>query len=503
MLYAGLWSKIQKKRPLGVSTAPESGIKREDGIQDIKPALTPPSSPPGLSLTVGDEMDIGGGTMGQLAPQQPVPVPRRILYDPTLYPPTKPVVPKKGRARALDFEPTDDPPTKKRRVDPPPKVGSTSAPPPPQPKQVTLFTANKSGPITRTRDGKFVPVPALPKPFKWNLSSEERAGLGLEPSIVPGISSESQSRDEESSSRTLDSTLYPDLNTPRNQVGRRSDQSSSQRVDYMQLYGSQVQALLQMRSTKSRITSLSLRITRTTTVICVWAPKIGTYVLLRFFFFHHGHPSPQDTRAESTSTSSWTRPSFLNMSRDGKDLDLRYNGPFLSLFIPPWLLVSLKPGKQTPTVTKGISLTLRVEEITQSNEIDTHDGLDTWTRRFRGTSDIELWDVDDLSRLLPRSMKLKSLFHRLSVMHDAPDRERVVLQDLGSSLAANSQVRILHLLSKTYQLMTPPSSLFLPLRNCDLTTHPSIPLVDAIADYSCSLREAISFPLTLEYKSRP
>ena len=132
------------------------------------------------------------------------------------------------------------------------------------------------------------------------------------------------------------------------------------------------------------------------------------------------------------------------MSRDGKGLESRFNGPFLSLFIPPWLLVSLKPCERTPTVTKGVSLTLRVEAITQYNEIGTHDRLDTWTRRFRGTSDIELWDMDDLPRLLPQSVKLKSLFHQLSVIDDAPDRERVVLQELGRSLAANSQVRILH-----------------------------------------------------------
>ena len=227
-LYAGLWRNIQKKYPLGVSTAPESGIKREDGTQDIKPALTPLSSPPPeLSLAVEDEIHSGGGTTGQLAPYEPIPVPRRILYDPTLYPPTKPIVPKQGRARALDFEPTDDPPVKKRRVDPPLKLATTSAPPPPQPKQVTLFTANKSGPITRTRDGKFVPIPALPKPPKWDLSPEGRAGLGLEPVIVPEISGESQPRDGGSSIRTLDSGLSPDLNTPRNQVGRDPYQSSN------------------------------------------------------------------------------------------------------------------------------------------------------------------------------------------------------------------------------------------------------------------------------------
>ena len=106
MLNAGLWSNIQKKHPLGASTAPESGIKREDGIQDIKPALTPLSPPPpGLSLAVEDEMGNGGGITREPAPHEPTP----ILYDPTLYPPTKPVVPKQGRARALDFEPIDSP----------------------------------------------------------------------------------------------------------------------------------------------------------------------------------------------------------------------------------------------------------------------------------------------------------------------------------------------------------------------------------------------------------
>ena len=132
-----------------------------------------------------------------------------------------------------------------------------------------------------------------------------------------------------------------------------------------------------------------------------------------------------------------------------------------------------------------------------------HDRLDAWTRRFRRTSDNELWDLDDLPRLLPQSMKLKILFYRLSVIDNTPGRDRVVLQELGSSLATNSQVRILHLLSNTYRLMAPLSSLFLRLRNRDLTTHPSIPLVDAISDYSCSLRKAISFPLTLEYKKKP
>lgn len=81
-----------------------------------------------------------------------------------------------------------------------------------------------------------------------------------------------------------------------------------------------------------------------------------------------------------------------------------------------------------------------------------HHRLDTWTRRFRQTSDVSLWDVDDLRSLLPQSMKLKNLFHQLSVIDDAPDR--VVLQELGSYLEANSQVRNLHPLFNTYRLIT-------------------------------------------------
>ena len=263
MLYAGLWSDIRKKHPLGVSTAPQSGIKREDGIQDIKPALTPPSPPPlGSCLGVEDEVDSGGYTTGHPAPYEPTPT----LYDPTLYFPANPVVPKRGRARALDFEPIDDPPTKKRRVNPPPTSASTSAPPPPQPKQVTLFTANKSGPITRTRGGTFVPVPAPPKPPKWGLSPEERADLGLGPLIVTKVAGESQSREGGSSIPILDPGS---LNTPRNQVRRRSYRSPSLSIDYMQPFGSQIQASLQMASTKSRIRSRSLRITRRTMTICV------------------------------------------------------------------------------------------------------------------------------------------------------------------------------------------------------------------------------------------
>jgi len=218
MLYAGLWSKVQKKHPLGASVAPEIAVKRE---VDIKPSLTPPpsASPPGISLDVEDEM---GSTTGQPGPHGPTPTPaaQSMLYDPTLYPPTSPVVPKRGRARALDFDPIDDPPTKKRRVSPPPQLASTPAPPPPQPKKTTLFTANKSGPITRTRDGKFVPVPALPKPPRWGLNPEEGAEPGPEPLIVPDIGGEPSSRDWGSSTRTLDLGPVLNLDTPRSQVRR-------------------------------------------------------------------------------------------------------------------------------------------------------------------------------------------------------------------------------------------------------------------------------------------
>lgn len=221
MLYAGL---IQKKHRLGVSAALESGIKREDGIQDIKPSITPPPSfpPPGSSLAVEDEMGNVGGTTGRPAPHEPTPAPLQVLYDPTLYPLIEPVVPKRGRARALDFEPIDDPPTKKRRVNPPPKSISTSTPPPPppQPKKTTLFTANKSGPITRTRDGKFLPVPIPPKRPKWGLSPAERVGLGPEPLIVVEVGGESPPGDGGSSVSTLNSSSYLDTNTPRNQVRR-------------------------------------------------------------------------------------------------------------------------------------------------------------------------------------------------------------------------------------------------------------------------------------------
>jgi hypothetical protein len=123
----------------------------------------------------------------------------------------------------------------------------------------------------------------------------------------------------------------------------------------------------------------------------------------------------------------------------------------ISLFIPLWLLISL-PSYESTTIPKGVSLTLRVAAISNSNEIGTHDRLDTWTRRFRRTSDVKLRDMDDLRRLVPQSMGLKCLFHLLSALDDAPDRERVVLQELGSYLEANSQVRILHLLPNTYKL---------------------------------------------------
>ena len=167
--------------------------------------------------------------------------------------------------------------------------------------------------------------------------------------------------------------------------------------------------------------------------------------------FPHGDPSPQDT---PPSTSSWTRPSFLITPIDKGDLYSRFDGPFVSLFIPPWLLVSLQSRERTTTITKGVSLTLKVEATTHSDEIGMRDRLDTWTRRFRRTSELELWDIDDLPRLLPRSMNLKNLFHQLSVVDDAPDRECVLFQELGSYLKENSQVRILHLLSYTYGLMT-------------------------------------------------
>jgi hypothetical protein len=219
--------------------------------------------------------------------------------------------------------------------------------------------------------------------------------------------------------------------------------------------------------------------------------------------FLHDDPSPQHTPTALISTSSWTRPSFLNVPRDGEDPDSRYTGPFVSLFIPPWILVSLQSFKRTATVTKGVSLNLRVEAITQFNEIDIHDRLVTWTTRFHRTSEVQLCDVDDLPRLLPQSMKLKSLFYQLSVIEDVSDRECVVLQELGSYLEESLQVRILHLLSYIYRLMTPLSLSSLRHRNRALTAHPSTLLMDAIAGFSCSLRKAIASLLTLECKNTP
>jgi len=144
------------------------------------------------------------------------------------------------------------------------------------------------------------------------------------------------------------------------------------------------------------------------------------------------------------------------MPRDGGDPDPRVDEPFVSLFLPPWLLVSLQSFKRTTTVTKGVSLTLRVTVLAHSNQVDARDRLETWTRRFRQTPEVQLWDLDDLPRLLPHSMKSQSFFHQLSVIDNAPDRECVVLQELGSYLEETSQVRILHLLSNTRRLMTRP-----------------------------------------------
>lgn len=155
--------------------------------------------------------------------------------------------------------------------------------------------------------------------------------------------------------------------------------------------------------------------------------------------FLYSDPSPQATPPQSSSISTWTRPSFLNSSKDREDPGSRFNGPLVSLFIPPWLLVSLPSRELTTTVPKGIPLSLKVEPITHSNEggVHGHPNLDIWTRRFRRSSDIKLWGVDDLERFLPQS---KNLFYRLSVIDDAPDRERAVLQELRSYLGANSQV---------------------------------------------------------------
>lgn len=112
----------------------------------------------------------------------------------------------------------------------------------------------------------------------------------------------------------------------------------------------------------------------------------------------------------------------------------------MSLFIPPWLLVSLPSCNPTTTVPKGVSLTLQVDLIAHLNGIDVRDHLDTWTRRFRRKSDLKLWGTDDLQGILPKSGTPKSLLYQLSVIDGAPDGERAVLQELGSYLEANSQV---------------------------------------------------------------
>lgn len=157
--------------------------------------------------------------------------------------------------------------------------------------------------------------------------------------------------------------------------------------------------------------------------------------------FLHDDPSPQDTTADSSSsTARWTRPSFLDPSRDGDDLSSHLNGPFVSLLIPAWLLTYLPSCKPTTTVPRGVFINLMVSPITPSNETHIHEHLDIWTRRFRRRSDIELRDVDDLWGRLPQSMEPKSLFSQLSVTDGTLDRERVVLKELGSYLEANSQV---------------------------------------------------------------
>lgn len=269
MLHVALWSHIQKNQSSGAPSAPESGVKLEDGTQDIKPVLAPPhvAPPQGPSSAVGDEISTRGDTTGQSAPRAPTPEPPRVLYDPTLYPHTDPVVPKRGRARALDFESVDDLPTKKRRIEPPPKSAAISAPPP-QPKKTTLFTANKSGPITRTRDGKYVPVPTLPKPRKWGLGSEKRAELGLEPLVMNEISGEPRSGDGESS-----------ISTARNPVCHGRLQTSRLLIDNDNPHGSQMQAPQQRTSQELRIRILSLKITRKMKVVRFWVLTIGTCAL--------------------------------------------------------------------------------------------------------------------------------------------------------------------------------------------------------------------------------
>ena len=268
ILYVELWSNIQKKQSSGAPSASESNVKLEDGTQDIKPLLAPPpvTPPPGPSSAVGDEISTRGDTTGQSPPRAPTLDPPRVLYDPTLYPHTDPVVPKRGRARALDFEPVDDLPTKKRRIEPPPKFAAISAPPP-QPKKTTLFTANKSGPITRTRDGKYVPVPTLPKLRKWGLGSEKRAELGLEPLVMDEIRGESRSGDGESS-----------ISTARNPVCHGCRETSRLLIDNDDLHGSQMQAP-QRASRELRIRILSLKITRKMKVARFGASTIGTCAL--------------------------------------------------------------------------------------------------------------------------------------------------------------------------------------------------------------------------------
>lgn len=156
---------------------------------------------------------------------------------------------------------------------------------------------------------------------------------------------------------------------------------------------------------------------------------------------------------QSSSTSRWTRPSFLSAPRDREDLGSHVNGPFVSLFIPPWLLASLPSYQQTTAVLKGVLLILEVEPMSHSDEVGVHVHLGIWTKCFRRTSDIKLCDVDDFQRFSSRLMKQKSPFYQLSVIDDAPDQDRVVLQELGSYLEANSQVRISHLLSNTCRLI--------------------------------------------------
>jgi hypothetical protein len=177
--------------------------------------------------------------------------------------------------------------------------------------------------------------------------------------------------------------------------------------------------------------------------------------LLLLSIFLHDNPSPQDSPAETPSTLRWTRPSFLSSTRDGEGVGpSRYNGPFVSLLIPPWLLAYLPSHERTATVPRGVSLTLKVEHIAHPDRVGVHEHLDIWTRCFRRKSDVNLWDVDDLRSLLPQKTDLERLVYQLSVTDDAPDRESIVLQELGRYLETNSQVRVLHLLSITQGLTT-------------------------------------------------